>query len=247
MLPWKLRKHQFYLSLKIFHQYKFQLVSCNLSLAMIWQMTYTHKLPKLCSATLKESTLISVNVQAIFALYRIAFAPSRNHTGQQSATQPFLVSSRNRGTLRDDTKTAVQQTNWIGFLFTHNKNFGGAFFVTVHRWAVPNSKVKRRHIGQILCRTLVQCFRFFVRCLVQLFVQFSFHSTFCPPFCPLFCPISFVQRMSLAFESLSRYNNQIRMLFKFCTFVIFSGSKHLRSASDMFTSPGKKHQDLEDL
>ena len=32
---------------------KFQLVSCNLSLAMIWQMTYTHKLPKLCSATLK--------------------------------------------------------------------------------------------------------------------------------------------------------------------------------------------------
>ena len=32
---------------------KFQLVSCNLSLAMIWQMTYTHKLQKLCSATLK--------------------------------------------------------------------------------------------------------------------------------------------------------------------------------------------------
>ena len=31
---------------------KFQLVSCNLSLAIIWQMTYTHKLPKLCSATL---------------------------------------------------------------------------------------------------------------------------------------------------------------------------------------------------
>ena len=32
---------------------KFQLVSCNLSLAMIWQIIYTHKLPKLCSATLK--------------------------------------------------------------------------------------------------------------------------------------------------------------------------------------------------
>ena len=64
---------------------------------------------------------------------------------------------------------------------------------------------------------------------------------FCPIYCPTFCPISFVQRMSLAFESLSRYNNQIRMLFKFCTFVIFSGSKHLRSASDIFTSPGKKH------
>ena len=31
---------------------KFQLVSCNLSLAIIWQMPYTQKLPKLCSATL---------------------------------------------------------------------------------------------------------------------------------------------------------------------------------------------------
>ena len=31
---------------------KFQLVSCNLSLALIWQMTHTHKLPKLWSATL---------------------------------------------------------------------------------------------------------------------------------------------------------------------------------------------------
>ena len=29
-----------------------QLVSCNPSLAMIWQMTYIHKLLKLCSATL---------------------------------------------------------------------------------------------------------------------------------------------------------------------------------------------------
>ena len=41
------------LSLVYFPPAKFQLVSCNLSLAMIWQMTYTHKLPKLCSATLK--------------------------------------------------------------------------------------------------------------------------------------------------------------------------------------------------
>ena len=32
---------------------KFQLVSYNFSLAMVWQMTYTHKLKKLCSATLK--------------------------------------------------------------------------------------------------------------------------------------------------------------------------------------------------
>ena len=34
---------------------KFQLVSCNLSLAMIWQMTYTLKLPNLCSATLSSN------------------------------------------------------------------------------------------------------------------------------------------------------------------------------------------------
>ena len=58
MLPWKLRKRQILpvnqnLSSVYFSLAKFQLVSCNLSLAMIWQMTYTHKLPKLCSATLK--------------------------------------------------------------------------------------------------------------------------------------------------------------------------------------------------
>ena len=57
MLPWKLRKRQFLsvnqnlLSVH-FSLAKFQLVSRNLSLAMIWQMTCNHKLPKLCSATL---------------------------------------------------------------------------------------------------------------------------------------------------------------------------------------------------
>ena len=47
----------FHLSIKIFRQYTgmfhLQLVSCNLSFAVIWQMTYTNKLSKLCSATLK--------------------------------------------------------------------------------------------------------------------------------------------------------------------------------------------------
>ena len=57
MLPWKLRKRQFLpvnqnLSSVHFSLAKFQLVSSNLSLAMIWQMTHNHKLPKLCSATL---------------------------------------------------------------------------------------------------------------------------------------------------------------------------------------------------
>ena len=57
MLPWKLRKCQILpvnqnLSSIYFPLAKFQLVSCNPSLATIWQMTYTQKLPKLCSATL---------------------------------------------------------------------------------------------------------------------------------------------------------------------------------------------------
>ena len=52
MLPWKLRKCQLLpanqnLSSVYFSLAKFQLVSCNPSLAMIWQMTYTHKLPTL--------------------------------------------------------------------------------------------------------------------------------------------------------------------------------------------------------
>ena len=53
---------KFYLSIKIFHQYIFQLVSGNLSLAIIWQMTYTHKLPKLCSATLNELLAFSRSI-----------------------------------------------------------------------------------------------------------------------------------------------------------------------------------------
>ena len=70
MLPWKLQKRQILpvnhnlLSL-YFSPAKFQPVSCNLSLAMIWQMTYTHKLPKLCSATLsvvKPRTKSPVNL-----------------------------------------------------------------------------------------------------------------------------------------------------------------------------------------
>ena len=58
MLPWKLRKRQILYvnqnpSSVYFSLAKFQPVSCNLSLAMIWEMTYTHKLPKLCKATLR--------------------------------------------------------------------------------------------------------------------------------------------------------------------------------------------------
>ena len=71
MLSWKLRKRQI-LSVNhnllsvYFSPAKFQLVSCNLSLAMIWQMTYTHKLPKLCSATL-NILLFAVIVAVVVA------------------------------------------------------------------------------------------------------------------------------------------------------------------------------------
>ena len=62
MLPWKLQKRQIltvYQNLLsvYFSLAKFQLVSCNLFLAMIWQMKYTFKLPKLCSATLRSLLL----------------------------------------------------------------------------------------------------------------------------------------------------------------------------------------------
>ena len=72
MLPWKLRKSHILpvnqnLSSVYFSLAKFQLVSCNPSLAMIWQMTYTHKLPKLCSATL-NSFCHQVDVWMLFKI-----------------------------------------------------------------------------------------------------------------------------------------------------------------------------------
>ena len=69
MLPWKLRRRQILLvnqnlSSVYFSPAKFQLVSCNLSLAMMWQMTCAHKLPKLCSATLSHSKYDTVTPPA---------------------------------------------------------------------------------------------------------------------------------------------------------------------------------------
>ena len=68
MLPWKLRKRQILpvnqnRPLVYFSPAKFQLVSWFLSLAMIGQMTYTHKLPKLCSATLKALLQTKYDIQ----------------------------------------------------------------------------------------------------------------------------------------------------------------------------------------
>ena len=55
MLPWKLRKRQILPVNQNFSSLYFprdKFVSCNLSLAMFWQITKSHELPKLCSATL---------------------------------------------------------------------------------------------------------------------------------------------------------------------------------------------------
>ena len=69
MLPWKLRKreilpvNQNHLSVYLLLA-KFQLVSWNLSLAMIWRVACTHKLTKLCSATL-TSALVHPSIMII--------------------------------------------------------------------------------------------------------------------------------------------------------------------------------------
>ena len=73
MLPWKLRKHQILpvsqnLSSVYFSPAKFQLVSCNLSLAIIRQMTYTRKLPKLCHL---KQTRLPPRGRPIFLITRI--------------------------------------------------------------------------------------------------------------------------------------------------------------------------------
>ena len=67
MLPWKQRKRYILpvnqnLSSVYFSLAKFQLVSCNVSLAKIWQMTYSQTANlKLCSATLTMLCLIGLN------------------------------------------------------------------------------------------------------------------------------------------------------------------------------------------
>ena len=73
MLPWKLQKHQILLvsqnlSSVYFSPAKFQLVSCNLSLAIIRQMAYTRKLPKLCHL---KQTRLPPRGRPIFLITRI--------------------------------------------------------------------------------------------------------------------------------------------------------------------------------
>ena len=68
MLPWKLRNRQIlpvnkHLLSVYFSLAKFKLVSCDIALDMIWQMTYTHKLPKQCSATLSKIAAVSLDTK----------------------------------------------------------------------------------------------------------------------------------------------------------------------------------------
>ena len=85
MLPWKLRKRQFLpvnqnlLSVH-FSLAKFQLVSSNLSLAMIWQMTYNQKLPKLCSATLNNNNSF-ITLLSLLALLNTIQTVGLSHLG----------------------------------------------------------------------------------------------------------------------------------------------------------------------
>ena len=78
MLPWKLRKRHILpvnqnFSSVYFSLAKFQLVSCSLSLAIILQMTYNHKMPKLCAVTLTKNACVKAQVksQATLFLYLI--------------------------------------------------------------------------------------------------------------------------------------------------------------------------------
>ena len=64
----------------------FQLVSYNLSLAMIWQMTYAHKMPELCSATLIHANF-DIDIFQDSVSWNTSLGPSTLHGQiQMSAT-----------------------------------------------------------------------------------------------------------------------------------------------------------------
>ena len=129
MLPWKLRRRQILpvshnLLSVYFSPAKFQLVSCNLSLAMIWQMTYTHKLPKLCSATLTGLRLAkksratfatnqeraqshSFRIERVSSAWRRLTVPLVNHSRLDSQTFEYRVSSLENKVSSFETKVLV--------------------------------------------------------------------------------------------------------------------------------------------
>ena len=127
MLPWKLRKRHILpvnqnLSSMYFSLAKFQLVSCNLSLAMIWQIIYTHKLQKLCSATLiwkcwipPPSTKYHPIVFRRFvckSLTLLDLIIAQSATGTGSEKRRSLKLSRSTPAYRLVEKMVVRQCTW---------------------------------------------------------------------------------------------------------------------------------------
>ena len=95
MLPWKLRKRHILpvnqnLSSVYFSSAKFQLVSCNLSLATIWQMRYTHKLPKLCSATLNVN-IMSIYFEFKIYIYQLRFSLFQIFSSNLSQLNVYII------------------------------------------------------------------------------------------------------------------------------------------------------------
>ena len=127
MLPWKLRKRHILpvnqnLSSMYFSLAKFQLVSCNLSLAMIWQIICTHKLPKLCSATLiwkcwipPPSTKYHLIVFRRFVCKSVTLLNliiAQSATGTESEKRRSLTLSRSTPAYRLVEKMVVRQCTW---------------------------------------------------------------------------------------------------------------------------------------
>ena len=117
MLPWKLQKRQILpvnqnFSSVYFSLAKFPLVTWNLPLAMIWQMTHTHKLPKLCSDTLTHClrTGLTMNDACWFTSYNNYHKKIIDRLSQWPATilKSWLIKSTlQRKTVRNHSHLSI--------------------------------------------------------------------------------------------------------------------------------------------
>ena len=119
MLPWKLRKRQILpvnqnFSSVYFSLAKFQLVSCNLSLAMIWQMTHTHKLLKLCSDTLSACFLVK-NTFLVHNLSQPTFRTVKFHVtcAKSERTKKCDITNGKGSYLRNFTVSHTSNTSYL--------------------------------------------------------------------------------------------------------------------------------------
>ena len=79
-------------------------MSCNLSLALIWQMTYTHKLPKLCSATLNGSATDQVTDSFELADCQeltVALYFDQSKTSRRDSVKIYFIDQRGPATVRN--------------------------------------------------------------------------------------------------------------------------------------------------